>query len=521
MQMSRKEHNPGTDINNSTQVSGKEKPGLIMVQIDGLSKFQFSAALKTGKMPFLNSLLNDKNYELKSFYSGIPSSTPAVQAELFYGVKGAVPGFGFYSRETGEFCNTLSHKIIDSIEKKLKDNSVGLLEGGSAYSDTYTAGALKASFCVTNKGFGGLWKKAPWKVPWLVLLNSLTIARTIVLFIIEIVLALVDLFRGLIGREHFLSELQFIPARVGVSVVLRELIVASVRFDISRGVPVIHCNFLGYDELSHRRGPSSNFAHWTLKGIDNAIRRIYLSIKESKNRRYELWIYSDHGQEHSLSYPLLYKKTISSAVNEIVRMEVSGNKSITYQSYRGIQKRRLPIFGSKFLHKPFVSSSNKKRQFSVMVAAVGPMGHVYLHDKVTNSEKMRIAKAIVEKAHVPAVLIADDNGEALAWSEEGIFKFPENAAKILGSDHPFLEEVSKDLLFLVNHPDAGDLVLLGWHPGKMPISFPIESGSHAGPGREETHGFCLLPGNAPVQKSDKEYLRALDIRKAAIEYLQG
>ena len=514
--MSRNDHCQSTDIKNSTQASEKEKPGLIMVQIDGLSRFQFSAALKTGKMPFLNSLLNGKNYELKSFYSGIPSSTPAVQAELFYGVKGAVPGFGFYSRETGEFCNTLSHKIIDSIEKKLQGNSVGLLEGGSAYSDTYTAGAIKASFCVTNKGFGGQWKKSPWKIPWLVLLHSFTIVRILFLLIIEIMLALVDLFRGLIGREHFLSELQFIPARVGVSIILRELIVASVRFDISRGVPVIHCNLLGYDELSHRRGPSSNFAHWTLKGIDGAIKRIYLSTKESKNR-YELWIYSDHGQEQSLSYPLLYKKTICQAVNEIVKTEIP-NEKINFLS-RGIQDRSLPIFGSKFLHKPFVSSSDKKNQFSVMVAAVGPMGHVYLHENVTESEKMRIAKAIVEKAHVPAVLIADKNGEAWSWSDEGILRFPESAVKILGTDHPFLEEVSRDLLFLINHPDAGDLILLGWRPGEMPISFPIENGSHAGPGREETHGFCLLPENAPGRNLDKKYLRAIDIRNAAIEYL--
>ena len=44
--------------------------------------------------------------------------------------------------------------------------------------------------------------------------------------------------------------------------------------DATRGLPVIYLDFVGYDEQSHRRGPSSRFAHWSLKGIDGAIGRL-------------------------------------------------------------------------------------------------------------------------------------------------------------------------------------------------------------------------------------------------------
>ena len=71
--------------------------------------------------------------------------------------------------------------------------------------------------------------------------------------------------------------------------------------DISRGLPIIHINFLGYDEQSHRRGPHSRFAHWTLKGIDDAIARLWRAANHAAWRHYEVWVYSDHGQAPVLS----------------------------------------------------------------------------------------------------------------------------------------------------------------------------------------------------------------------------
>src|SRR5438105_1498378 len=79
-----------------------DHPGLLMIQIDGLSLTQFQRALEKGRMPFLKSLIDKERYALHSMYSGLPSNTPAFQAELFYGVKTAVPSFGFVDRPTGE-----------------------------------------------------------------------------------------------------------------------------------------------------------------------------------------------------------------------------------------------------------------------------------------------------------------------------------------------------------------------------------------------------------------------------------
>src|SRR5262245_31236934 len=77
------------------------EPGLVLIQLDGLSRTQLERALRSGRLPFLRRLLRREGYRLHTHYSGLPATTPAVQGELFFGVRRAVPAFGFFDRRTG------------------------------------------------------------------------------------------------------------------------------------------------------------------------------------------------------------------------------------------------------------------------------------------------------------------------------------------------------------------------------------------------------------------------------------
>src|SRR5690606_24163135 len=114
-----------------------------------------------------------------------------------------------------------------------------------------------------------------------------------------------------------IQELKFIPARVAVCLLLREVITFGVRVDMARGLPVVQVNFLGYDEQSHRRGPHSAFAHWTLKGIDRAVGQILKAARHTSSRHYQVWLYSDHGQEATVPYVDLAGEDIHDVVEEI------------------------------------------------------------------------------------------------------------------------------------------------------------------------------------------------------------
>ena len=61
--------------------------GFIVMQVDGLAYTQMKKTLQKKRLPFIRQLIQKEDYSLKQFYSGIPSSTPAVQGELFFGIK--------------------------------------------------------------------------------------------------------------------------------------------------------------------------------------------------------------------------------------------------------------------------------------------------------------------------------------------------------------------------------------------------------------------------------------------------
>ena len=112
-----------------------EEPGWLLIQIDGLGRRQFEAAIAAGKMPFLQRLQSRDGYELRTFYPGIPATTPAVQAELYYGVKSAVPAFSFFDRSLNKIGRMWDPEWAKAREASCGEQAEGLLKGGSSWSN--------------------------------------------------------------------------------------------------------------------------------------------------------------------------------------------------------------------------------------------------------------------------------------------------------------------------------------------------------------------------------------------------
>lgn len=498
------------------------EPGVLLVQIDGLSRGEFDRALERGKVPFLKSLLTKEHYRVHDFYSGLPSSTPAVQAELHYGVKCAVPSFGFKDRKSGRVFAMYEHSSAKEIQSRLEKKNPPLLEGGSSFSNVYTGGAREAHFCFSSMGLAESWKNfRPLMIPVL-LTFSMSILRVIFLLAIEWVLAVVDFFRGIVDGRDLWTELKFVPSRVGVCILLREAIVIRSSVDLARGLPVIHLNLAGYDEQAHRRGPTSRFAHWTLGGIDFAIKRIWKQALRSPYRDYEVLIFSDHGQEETRSYPRETGKPIRDAVCEAMAQleDKELKRSCVAQADYGAQLKRTMLFGLKRLLRDEEDVNDRKDYPELTVSAMGPLPQVYLPDSWDEEKCRKLAQLMVEEYSIPLALMAAEQ-EVIALNSEGEFRLPYDAEKVLGEDHPFAQVVAEDLCELCHHPNAGRIVLSGWSPKEQPLTFPIENGAHAGPGKEETHAFLLTSEGCPFRKHDSvNPLRPLDLRKAVFDILR-
>ncbi len=499
------------------------EPGLVMIQVDGLSRSQLEQALKRNELPILKRLLERERFQLHSLYSGLPSTTPAVQAEIFYGAKTAVPAFSFMDRESGAIVKMIEPKTAARIERQLALCGTALLEGGSGYSNVFTGGAAESHFCPASLGWGEVLRGAnPFVVMLFLLLNAYSFVRTAALMAVETALAVGDCVFGLFQGRDVFKEIAFIPTRVAICILLRELVTIGAKIDIARGLPIIHVNYLGYDEQAHRRGPSSRFAHWTLKGIDDAIGRVWRAATNSARRDYDLWIYSDHGQEETRPYPVVHGLSIEEAVIEVFEDVKRTPRPGRPEPPHGTQLQRARLLGGRRVQKllpAYHEAPSPPIGEGVKVVAMGPIGLVYADRAFSDGERDRLVQGLIDRLRVPMVLAQDQGGVVRAWCSSGRFMLPQQAAEILGTDHPFAAEAVADLITLCRHPSAGDFVLCGWRAGEQPLSFPIENGAHGGPGPEETHGFTVIPGDANFPDPDRGYMRPLDVRTMALEHL--
>lgn len=494
--------------------------GLVMIQIDGLSFTQLERAIRKKHLPFLERLIKKEGYLKYRHYPGLPSNTPAVQGALFYGVKGCVPAFSFQSHESGHISNMFNPDAAREVEGYLNEKDEGLLKGGSAYGNIFTGGAKEAHFCASSIGWGSLLKAvSPLGLPVTVLLNIHIFVRAFFLTFVEIFLAFWDLARGVFAGQNFFTELRFIPMRVSICILLREVIALGARVDIARGLPVVHVNFAGYDEQAHHRGPTSKFAHWSLEGIDSAIRTIWHAAQSSRHRHYDFFVYSDHGQEETVPYNSITGQSIQEVVTKIFgRWHTFFSVHEPYWRADLLRnKSRVPV------QQTAEQAKQESDKLAVHVAAMGNVGHIYLPERISEEEQEKLASELVSMGQVPTVMAMAGDGKAWLWNRNGKFLMPDEAAKVLPADHPFLKEVPVDLAALCHHPDSGNFVILGWHNGAKSITFQNgEHGSHAGPGSEETSGFALLPVDALTftgELSHKFTIYTEEIRRAAIHAL--
>ena len=312
-----------------------DQPGLVLIQIDGLSRHELQRAIDGGYMPNLQRLIAREDHQIHDVYSGLPSTTPAAQGELFFGRKTAVPAFAFGDRVRGEVVDMLNADRAQSVEARLSAESPGLLQGGSCYCNIYGGGASESHFCATTLGWNGMFRNtSPLSLFLGVLWHVDGMVRIACKLVWESLLIAVDLMRGLVGRLELKREWEKAGSRLGIGVVMEELMTMSACIDVVRGLPIVQFNFLSYDERGHLRGPDSRFALRALRRVDAAIARVRRAALRSDGRCYSVWIYSDHGQERTVPYDDVAGRTFLEAVGLAFR---ASRASYNGQSVRAVR----------------------------------------------------------------------------------------------------------------------------------------------------------------------------------------
>jgi len=499
--------------------------GLLLIQIDGLGSSQLVRAMARGRMPFLRKLHQKRRYDLHTFYSGLPSSTPAVQAELYYGKRCAVPAFSFLDRRIGRIGMMTYPEWAKRIEADLAKSGPGLLRGGSSWSNIYTGGAdqRESHFCGASIGLGDMWASTHLRaVAMAILLHFPIVLRVLGLLVIETGLGFWDALKGIASQGRSIrKELGFLLARVFVCVGLRELITVGGSIDLARGLPVVHVNFLGYDEQAHRRGPGSAFAHWTLRGIDRCVRRLHHAARLSARRDYEVWIFSDHGQTRARQAA----KIVEGGLEGLIRKHWK-EAGLPLDDGHTFREQRQPSPGHWLGGRHAARREQKQSEASRLtafekqafaVAALGPVGHVYFSRPLSRDATRRLATALIADG-VPGILLPEKNVRVAWLTAKGETTLPDQT-DMLGHEGSLRGAVAEDLAALCHNEHAGDIIVLGFGTDGTTWTFAEENGSHAGPSREEVNGFALLPRGTWLPHDSSEFIRPVALREAALHLL--
>lgn len=442
-------------------------------------------------MPTLAARLAAGRHVLARSRSGAPASTPAFQAGLFYGVAPSVPGFVWFDRATRREIRMDRPDDAARIERRLSARTPGLLRGGTAYSSIFSGGAAAPHFCLSGLAGGfaldlSAQRLGAWDAVASTLAHSVTAARSAVRLAHDVGHGVVDGLRWSVRRGRATHEPRFLAHRVLVGAVLRELAVQGILVDLSRGVPVVFVDFLGYDETAHRRGPGSRAALRCLTAVDEALAAILAGADAVPELGYEVHVFSDHGHV---------------ATRPFEALEGSPLPEFVARAEHGGDPPPLPLGGVG--RGILWGRAGARRADGIAVAEAGDLAHVYFLDdpgplslEALRARHRRVLDALSRSPAIGLLAVRGGaRGFALVGGRALDLADPRQVARL---PHPDPVLAGAYLAALVSLPESGDLVVQGWRgEGRDSVAYAWEFGSHGGLAPEELDSFLAHPAHSP------------------------
>jgi hypothetical protein len=290
------------------------EPGVLMVQLDGLSAPLLSWAVKAGNLPNLGKWLRTGTHSLIPWHTGMPATTPASQAGILHGSGDQIPAFRWYEKESARLVVTNRPRDAADVEARISTGRGLLADGGVSISNVFSGDAPASLLTFSNAALPG--RSARGYLAFVA--SPYGFARAIVLsvgeMLKEIQQARRQRFRNVYPRVPRTAA--FVVLRAISNVLLRDLNVSLIAEQMSRGTPVIFCDFVDYDEVAHHAGPLRPEAMQTLEGLDRVLGTLH-RLALVAGRKYEIVVLSDHGQSQGATFSQRYGLTLEQLIADL------------------------------------------------------------------------------------------------------------------------------------------------------------------------------------------------------------
>jgi len=528
-----------------------DKPGLVILQIDGLAHPILAARMRAGSVNTLASWVGNGTHKLSRWEAILPSMTSASQAGILHGNNDEIPAFRWYERDRKHLMASSNPNDATLIVSRIS-NGEGLLSNNGASICNLMTGDATRSYLTTAsiKAEGGGIGESTAFLPFF--FSPSGYLRSFTLFVGEFIKEMTQARRtrrsGIQPQMH--RGAKYAGMRAASNVILRDVNVALIIEEMYRGTNVIYADFTDYDELAHHCGPERVESFQALDGVDQAIATL-VHATENAPRPYKFIVLSDHGQSLGATFKQRYGKSLGEYIRELM-----GGRATVVQS---TSKAEGSMFVNAFLSEitkakgvgPSVARAALSGrttdgvvdldaeeqppaadEASIAVVGSGNLGLVWF---TGNDHRLTVEE--LEELHPGLVSsVAAHPGVAMLLvrsKEHGAVVFGPNGTRYLDQDRVEGEDPTAlfgpNTIMSLKREDAmkhaPDLLLLSqYNPDLGEVAaFEELIGSHGGLGGPQTEPFILhpveweldeaLPVGAPaIYRNIRRWLESIGIR---------
>ena len=538
---------------NSKSPHKKTYPGLLILEIDGLSIEVLKEAINRDMMPTLKRWIENKTHTLKEWETDLSSQTGASQAGILHGNNENIVAYRWVEKESGNkimVSGKLAHAPI--IEKRISDGNGLLCDNGISITNMFTGDSndpilTSSRFKIIAHTYN--------KLLHVVFLEPYSFQRVFILFLWEILVEIKSQIMHYIKnvKPRLRRTIVYAAIRAGANVLLREIATETLIASIFKGeINSAYASYVGYDEVAHHSGVRDDDVWNVLKQIDLQFKRLEKAEKDSQ-RNYEMVILSDHGQGNGETFKQRYGITLANYVRrllpedmkiydkhqylsnhfrdafipenrqiETLMDKVDDIKDTDYFSNKMdnlkdkmpdfINMERIEDFRGKYQndleyiqkHESKEQSTKKAKNSTLIVLGSGNLGLIYLtqwskrlHYEEIISLFPHLIPGLVKHQGIGFILVDSYTNGPMVIGQDGIYYL--NNDKIVG-ENPLKNFSKNAAMHLKRHngfKNAPDILVNSFYDPETGEICAFEEliGSHGGLGGSQTRPFILYPSD--------------------------